>query len=77
MRLIDMMALKRCSIVESIDSQMARMAMATNKRKEGMAGFKKVSIRKKWLMSNLKQLRLQNLLPENLLQFSLFKLQSL
>ena len=54
MRLIDMKALKRCSIVESIDNQMARTATATNKRKGEMAGFKKVSIRKKWSLSNLK-----------------------
>jgi hypothetical protein len=47
MRLIDMRALKRCYIVESIDNQMARTAMATNKKKP-MAGFKKVSIRKRW-----------------------------
>jgi hypothetical protein len=47
MRLIDMRALKRCYIVESIDNQMDRTAMATNKKKP-MAGFKKVSIRKRW-----------------------------
>jgi hypothetical protein len=53
MRLIDMRALKRCYIVESIDNQMARTATATNKRKR-MAGFKKVYIRKRWSMTNLK-----------------------
>jgi hypothetical protein len=53
MRLIDMRGLKRCYIVESTDNQMARMATATNKRKL-MAGFKKVYIRKRWSMTNLK-----------------------